>query len=108
MAITRLIALASALLLAVGVYAIFYCIEKMRIAADSGTTVGDDVIVIVYVTTVATTLFSSAAVFLTWNQPAACRALPISALMAGLGVLGLWSWLHLSGVVVSYSSIIKQ
>jgi hypothetical protein len=105
--ISRIAAFSSVFLLAVSGYAIFCCIAKVRYAAGSSTSVGDDVIVIGYAATVGTTLLSSLAVFIARNETAALRALPIAALLGGIGALGLWSWLHLSGVVVPYSSLMK-
>jgi len=61
--IKPIIALAAAFLLAVEGYTIYYCVEKVRHAAGSATTVGDDVVAIGYVTTVASTIFSALAVF---------------------------------------------
>ena len=65
--IKPIIALAAAFLLAVEGYTIYYCVEKVRHAAGSATTVGDDVVSIGYVTTVASTIFSALAVFFTRN-----------------------------------------
>src|SRR4026209_1678527 len=107
MSITRIAAFSSAFLLAVNGYAIFYCIAKAKYAAGSATSVGDDVIVIGYVTTVGAALLSSLAAFVARKETTPVRALPTAALFTGLGALGLWSWLQLSGVIVPYSSLMK-
>jgi len=107
MPITRIISFSSAFLLAASGYAIFYCVAKARYAAGSPTSVGDDIIVIGYVATFGMALLSALTVFITRKETVCVRALPTAALLAGIGALGLWSWLHLSGVVVPYSSFMK-
>jgi hypothetical protein len=108
MSITRIAAFSSAFLLAMSGYTILYCIAKAKYAAGSATSVGDDVIVIGYVATLGTALMSALTVFITRKETVSVRAMPAVALLAATGTLGLWSWLHWSGVVVSYSSLIKQ
>jgi hypothetical protein len=92
------------LMLAVGGYALFYCFEKAKLAAglEGTTTVGGDIIVMVYVATVSTTWMSCLAAFVLRREAFAMRALPITALLVCAGALGFWAWLHLSGIVVSY------
>jgi hypothetical protein len=107
MPITRIISFSSAFLLAASGYAIFYCVAKARDAAGSPTSVGDDVIAIGYAVTFGLALLSSLTVFITRKETVSVRALPAVALLTAIGALSFWSWLHLSGVVVPYSSLLK-
>ena len=103
----RIIAWFSVLPLAVGSYALFYCVEKARLAAGSETSVGDDVIIIGYVATIVGILLSCLAVFIVRHKPVIFRTVPVVALLVCGTAFGFWAWLHLSGVVVPYSSLMK-
>ena len=107
MSFARIISWSSGLPLAVGGYALFYCIEKARLAAGSTTSVGDEVIVLAYVATLTTTLVSCVAAFIVRREAVLFRALPAAALLSCGLALGFWAWLHLSGVVVAYSSLMQ-
>ena len=107
MSFARFVSWSSALPLAVGGYALFYCIEKARLAAGSATSVGDDVIVIGYAATVTATLLSCFAAFFVRREAVLFRVLPTATLLVCGGALGFWAWLHLCGVVVPHSSLIK-
>ena len=108
MSFARTIAWSTAVPLAIGGGALVYCIEKARLAAGSSTTVGDDVIVLGYVTTVATTLLSGLATFFVRREPLALRAWPVTALVVCGTALGCWAWLHLSGVILPDSATTKK
>jgi hypothetical protein len=98
----------SILLLAVGGYVFSYGCRKIERSAGFGTSVGDDVIVIGYSVPAIATVLSALAVFavrsLSWSN----RSLPIAALVVSAASLVFWFWLHLSGVVIPYSTTLKQ
>ena len=103
----RIMAPLSVLLLALGGYVIFYCFKKLKLAAGSTTTVGDDVIVVGYIVTLSTALASCLTSFAARREAVGIRAVPTTALLVCIGALSFWCWLHLSGVVVAYPSVAK-
>ena len=108
MSFARIIAWSTVVPLAIGGWALVYCIAKARLAAGSSTTVGDDVVVLGYVTTTAATLMSGLATIFVRREPVALRALPVTALLVCGTALGCWSCLHLSGVILPYSATTKK
>lgn len=108
MSFARIIVWSTVVPLAIGGWALVYCIEKARLAAGSSATVGDDVIVLGYVTTTAATLMSGLATIFVRRETVAWRALPVTALFVCGTALGCWAWLHLSGVIVPYSATTKK
>jgi hypothetical protein len=101
---TRFVIPLSIVLLALAGYVLFYGCQKIKI---SGSTVGEDVILIGYSLTAITTFLSALAVFAVRSASGFIRSLPIAALILSATSLGFWAWLHLSGIVVAYSSIRK-
>jgi hypothetical protein len=101
---TRFVIPLSIVLLAVAGYVFFYGCQKIKI---SGSTVGDDAIMIGYGLTAITTFLSALAVFAVRSGSCSTRSLPIAALILSATSFAFWAFLHLSGIVVAYSSIRK-
>jgi len=95
----------SILLLAVGAYVFIYGSQKIKI---SGSSVGDDVIMIGYCVPAIATVFSASAVFVVRSGSWLSRFLPVAALVISVASFAFWAWLHLSGIVTPYSATLKQ
>jgi hypothetical protein len=95
----------SILLLAVGGSVFFYGCQKIE---RSGSSVGDDVIMIGYGVPAIATVFSALAVFAVRSGSWLSRFLPVAALLVSAASFGFWAWLHLSGIVIPYSATLKQ
>ena len=91
-------------LFAAACYVVYYCIGKLQ---RSGSSVGDDVIVIGYTVTIGSVGLSLFLTYLSRADGHLTRALCRATSAACVSSLSFWTWIHLSGVVVSYSSIMK-
>ncbi|MFO1457803.1 MAG: hypothetical protein U1G08_00225 [Verrucomicrobiota bacterium] len=105
MNLQRTLYLSSVILTAVACYVVHYCFEKLR---RSGSSVGDDIIVIGYIATLGSTGLSLLGAFLARDTGVRTQALTQTTFVVCLGALGFWTWIHLSGVVVPYSTLEKQ
>src|SRR5262245_29494967 len=101
---TRLVIPLSIILLSVSGYVFFYGCQKIKI---SGSSVGDDVIVIGYGVPAIATILSALAVFAVRSASWFSRFWPVAALILSAASFGFWAWLHLSGIVVAYSTLQK-
>lgn len=100
MRLARLTAILSTLSLAIGCYVLQYCAKKSRRAASSYTTVGIDVVVLVYLAVILSSVSAIAVVFWTREKPMPIRVLSIGAATICVVGFAFWTFLHLSGKVV--------
>ncbi len=100
----RTLNLCSIILTAAACYVVLYCMEKLH---RSGSSVGDDVLLIGYTATIGSFGLSLLLTYISREDGFFTRALAWAAAVVCTGSLSFWTWIHLSGVVVSYSIITK-
>ena len=91
-------------LFAAACYVFYYCSGKLQ---RWGSSVGDDVVVIGYVVTIGSCGLSLSLTYLSRADGHLTRALSRATSAASVSSLSFWTWIHLSGVIVSYSSIMR-